>query len=72
MPVHFAARAIRPDGLEQVLPDWRHGSAPLSVVLPSARHVPARVALLRDFLVSDIGAALEATRAQCEKRAKRR
>ncbi len=72
LPVHVAASAIDKGQLEQVLPEWRHGGAPLSVVLPTSRQVPARVALLRDFLVSDIGASLAATQARCDAHRKKR
>jgi hypothetical protein len=37
------------------------------VVLPSARYVPARVALLRDFLVEHLRQQLEAVNRQCKK-----
>lgn len=37
--------------LVRVLPEWSHGFGALYVVHPAARHVPRKVAALRDFLV---------------------
>lgn len=38
----------------RVLPDWRFTGSPLSVVYPSARYVPQRVTLFRNFLVDQL------------------
>lgn len=40
--------------LVQVLPEYAHPGGALHVVYPSARYVPQRVALLRDFLVEGL------------------
>lgn len=57
LPIHaLNGRAASPL-LEQVLPGWTGGDGAISVVLPSARYVPARVALVRDYLVEHLGQA---------------
>lgn len=47
---HAAADLAR-GTLVRVLPAWSHGFGALYVVYPAARHVPRKVAALRDFLV---------------------
>jgi DNA-binding transcriptional LysR family regulator len=52
LPMLFRSEAVR------VLPEHRSASAgSLFVVMPSGRHIPARVALLRDFLLDKLKAA---------------
>jgi DNA-binding transcriptional LysR family regulator len=48
------------DALVRVLPDYAVRGSALHVLWPSARYVPVRVALLRDFLVAELAAALAA------------
>ena len=49
----------RSSALERVLPRYRSGGgAPLSVVMPSASFVPARVEIVRDFLVAHLSSLL--------------
>lgn len=50
-PLFFTAPSLRDGRLVQVLPAWQ---VPLSIsaVFPNARHVPAKVRLLIDFLVA--------------------
>jgi DNA-binding transcriptional LysR family regulator len=54
LPHVLAARSVAAKRLVRVLPDhcWTH--ADLSLVLPSGRHIPTRVALLRDFLAESL------------------
>ncbi|MBL9038078.1 MAG: LysR family transcriptional regulator [Archangium sp.] len=66
MPVHTAADSISRGELERVLPGWASEGASVYVVLPSNRFVPARVALLRDFLVEQLSKQLKATEVQCK------
>lgn len=46
-----AATDLSHGTLVRVLPDWSYGYGALYVVYPAARHVPRKVAALRDFLV---------------------
>jgi DNA-binding transcriptional LysR family regulator len=48
------AFADRPGELEPVLPGWGDQGGGLHVVMPTAQYIPARVALLRDFLVDHL------------------
>jgi DNA-binding transcriptional LysR family regulator len=57
--------------LEQVLPGWTYGGSAVFVVLPTARYVPARVALLRDFLVDILGKQLAESQERCNKETRR-
>lgn len=65
LPIHAVFPALEAQRLKQVLPEWSYGESSLFMVLPTARHVPARVALLRDFLVEVLGKELAATREMC-------
>lgn len=67
LPVHIAAESLAAGKLEQVLPRWTHGGSALFVVLPTSRQVPARVALLRDFLVEHLGNQLARIHEGCQK-----
>jgi DNA-binding transcriptional LysR family regulator len=40
--------------LERVLPEYVSGGAQMWVVVPSAKLVPRRVALLRDYLIAEL------------------
>jgi DNA-binding transcriptional LysR family regulator len=51
IPMFIGADAVARGELVRVLPNYVFKGAPLHVVMPSARYVPARVTLLRDFLV---------------------
>ena len=52
LPLSFlAARDIEAGDLVRVLPDHEVAGASLHVVYPSARYVPRRVAVFRDFLI---------------------
>jgi DNA-binding transcriptional LysR family regulator len=46
-----AAADLAQGTLVRILPEWSHGFGALYVVYPAARHVPRKVAALRDFLV---------------------
>jgi len=67
LPIHTVAASAHTGQLEQVLPAWTYGGASLFVVLPSARQLPARVALARDFLVEHLTQLLAETRERCDK-----
>jgi DNA-binding transcriptional LysR family regulator len=49
-PLFIARRDPVGRALERVLPDYVFPGAPLQIVMPSASFVPARVAVVRDFL----------------------
>jgi len=51
--------------LEVVLPSYRMVGGALHAVLPSHAFVPARVALLRDFLIEKLGANLARAEREC-------
>jgi DNA-binding transcriptional LysR family regulator len=72
LPIHTVLRSIEAQRLKQVLPEWSYGDAALFVVLPTGRHVPARVALLRDFLVDALGKELAATHELCARKKARK
>jgi DNA-binding transcriptional LysR family regulator len=65
LPVAIAAGSPERDKLVQVLPGWGVAGASIYVVMPSARYVPARVALLRDFLVDDLRRRVVELDARC-------
>jgi DNA-binding transcriptional LysR family regulator len=50
-PLPMVVGASRAPAVERVLPRHRFAGSPLHVVMPSASFVPARVAIVRDFLV---------------------
>ncbi|MCK6550449.1 LysR family transcriptional regulator [Myxococcota bacterium] len=50
LPAFIVAREVARKRLVHVLPDYAAEGAPLSLVYPSARHLPRRVAVFRDFL----------------------
>jgi DNA-binding transcriptional LysR family regulator len=67
LPIPLALGSA-PDGeLEVVLPDYRMPGAALSVVLPSSAYVPARIALLRDFLVERLSEHFALATRTCQK-----
>ncbi len=61
VPTFLCEHDVRRGRLVNVLPDHATQGGVLHVVYPSARHVPQRVALLRDFLVEGLS-VLRATR----------
>lgn len=63
-PLFMAARGLHAGTIERVLPDYHVEGAPLHLVVPSGRYVPARVALLRDHLAASLAALT-----RCEGRA---
>lgn len=58
LPHVLAARLLAAKRLVRVLPEYSQSNADLSLVLPSGRHIPARVALLRDYLIESLKAVL--------------
>jgi DNA-binding transcriptional LysR family regulator len=64
------AFADRAGELEPVLPGWGdEGLGGIFVVMPTSQYIPARVALLRDFLVEYLGRLHQMAAAECEGRA---
>ncbi|RYE87658.1 MAG: hypothetical protein EOO75_14190, partial [Myxococcales bacterium] len=55
VPHITVARELIEGKLRRVLPDHSLPSAGLSLVYPSAKHLPRRVVLLRDFLLQALG-----------------
>ena len=60
VPLFLARRDPFRRELERVLPNHVQRGAPFHVVMPSAAFVPARVHLVRDFLVEHLGRELDA------------
>jgi DNA-binding transcriptional LysR family regulator len=60
------------DRLVPVLPEWRLAGGALQIVLPSSRFVPARVALLRDFLVEHLKDEMRRAERLCSRAGRRR
>lgn len=55
LPTFLCARAQRAGQLVRVLPEWEVSGAPLHLVYPSARFVPQRVILLREYFLRELG-----------------
>jgi DNA-binding transcriptional LysR family regulator len=72
LPKMAFVRSIEARALEQVLPGWSDEGPALHVVMPSARHVPARVRLVADYLVEYFTAQLASFEARCDAVKKRR
>ncbi len=58
LPDGAATRAVEEGALVPLLPDWGLGGAALWLVHPPTRHLPRRVAVLRDFLYDELRAQL--------------
>jgi len=67
LPIPACVESLHGGRLEQVLPGWIYRGSSLSLLLPTGRHVPARVALLRDFLVAEMGRELAAINERCRR-----
>jgi DNA-binding transcriptional LysR family regulator len=67
LPIHAVVESLRAQRLEPVLHGWLHTGNAVYVVVPSARQLPARVALVRDFLVELLTRRMEETHARCAK-----
>jgi DNA-binding transcriptional LysR family regulator len=72
LPIPAVVESLAAGRLEQVLPGWSYGGASLSILLPTGRHVPARVALLRDFLVDEMSRELAQINQHCQLAKERR
>jgi DNA-binding transcriptional LysR family regulator len=56
---HFTVAAELASGrLAHLLPEWQGPRGGLSIVVPSARHLPAKVRVLRDFLLEQLPQAV--------------
>lgn len=55
LPTFLCARAEVMGKLVRVLDDWSLNGAVLHIAYPSARFVPQRVAVLRDYLIRELG-----------------
>ncbi len=51
LPAPFATQRLKTKELERVLPAYATHASPLSLVMPSTKFLPSRVALLRDFVL---------------------
>jgi DNA-binding transcriptional LysR family regulator len=71
LPIHAAIESLRAGRLEVVLPGWMETGSGVYVVVPSARQLPARVALVRDFLVEHLTRKMKDSYAHCTKHARR-
>jgi len=67
LPTTIVLDTARDGQLETVLPGWVSIGATLNVVMPSARQLPARVALVRDFLVEHLKQKLDETNARAQR-----
>jgi DNA-binding transcriptional LysR family regulator len=57
IPEFLCAREWMSGKLVRVLPEWSlGGGSQLSIVYPSARFLPQRVAVVRDYLIEELGA----------------
>jgi DNA-binding transcriptional LysR family regulator len=65
LPIPSAAPGLTAGRLELALPGWTYAGGSMFVVLPSGRHIPTRVALLRDFLVESLGRELSHSQERC-------
>jgi hypothetical protein len=65
LPVELARQLFERKQIELVLPEYRVTGGALHIVMPSASFVPARVVLLRDFLVKEIQTQLAASTRAC-------
>ncbi len=58
LPETLAETEVARDALERVLPAYAVRGGAIYVVSPPLRHLPARVALLRDYLIAELPRAL--------------
>jgi DNA-binding transcriptional LysR family regulator len=65
LPLPSARDFVRRNALERILPEYRFTGGVMHLVLPSAAFVPARVALLRDFLFEHLTRELAEANRQC-------
>lgn len=54
LPQFLTVREEEAGKLVRVLPEWRLSSSVLNVVYPSARYIPQRVVVFRDYLVREL------------------
>ncbi len=54
LPSFIVQREVAAGKLERVLPEWSHAASMLHVVYPSARYVPRRIVLFRDYLATEL------------------
>jgi DNA-binding transcriptional LysR family regulator len=54
LPPFACAREVRDGSVSRVLPEWVGPTAQLNLIYPSARFVPQRVVLVRDFLLQEL------------------
>jgi DNA-binding transcriptional LysR family regulator len=72
LPMLSAVPAMEDRALERILPEHQTPGGHFHVVLPSKQYVPARVALLRDFLVDHLTRKLEAAHTRCQRSKRKR
>ena len=71
LPTTLAGPYVDRGQLEVILRDYRLTGGGAFIVLPSSAHVPARVAVLRDFLVDELGQRLAGMEKRCTEARKR-
>ena len=54
MPAVIAAPSVARGELTRILPDWYGPGAPIHLVYPTAKHLPAKVKVFRDFLLEKL------------------
>jgi len=73
LPVPIVVDALEAGRLELLLPGWKlAGSSALNLLLPTAKYVPMRVAVLRDFLVGWLQREMTERAAACTAGQRRR
>jgi DNA-binding transcriptional LysR family regulator len=55
LPQFIAGREEEAGKMSRVLPEWRLAQSVLNIVYPTARYVPQRVIVFRDFLAKELG-----------------
>jgi DNA-binding transcriptional LysR family regulator len=72
LPIHAAIKSAQAGRVEPVLPGWLERGSSVYVVVPSTRQLPARVALVRDFLVEHLTRKMNEAYTRCTKHQARR
>lgn len=70
LPLLSVAESLANGTLEQVLPEWTNQGSALFVVLPTTRHLPVRVQLVRDFLIEFLTQRLADLEGRCKEAAR--
>lgn len=65
LPIHTLIDALATGAIEHVLPGYSNGAASVYVLMPTSKYVPARVALVRDYLVETLAKHLTVNEDTC-------